>query len=420
MHQVLSKAPKTRTQRAFVSWHILVVLAVIAGVLLFVQRRRSAGEVELATGPANAAQKEFIEQSARRPDLALFYKDLTPTGRIRLAENLGRQGTASAAKMATTLLATFDETARSALTDALGTIAKKDPKLVAAELGRTGSFELQGLFEALNRAFPTSIPAAAEAIADPTRRANAIRFLVEGAQDPDRAPAWTAAVGSAVVPMLEADDAGVRAAAAETLGKLRMGAAVEPLRQKLGAAEGEERTAILAALADIGDPRSEDLLMREVAGKPIPSPRILAGLGRMATDGALSELAGRWETADSEARAHVVAGLVLAGDRGLTFVRDPALKLQIAAKLDSPEASRVIRRSLTERGLTDEAIRASKNRPELADALWQAGMSAGDPTVPARFAALATTAKGRAVLTELKSDGALGGLAQRALALAEP
>lgn len=404
---------------AFVTWHVLAGLAVLGAILLVVQRQRSASELAVAIGPVNAEQKAFFERSAERPDLELFFKGLSPAQRIQLAENLGVQATPAAAQMAASLLTTFDEAARTALTSAMVQMAKKDPGLVTPQLSRTGSFELQGVFAALYSAFPGGIEAAAQSLGDPARRANTIRFLVEGAQNPDRSATWKTEVERVLLPKLRAEDEALRTGAAEVLGKLRLRAAVAPLLTRFDIAEAAERTVITGALADIGDPRAETTLLSQLDTVAGSRARILAGLGRMATNTSLARLLAAYESEDREGKEQALAGLVLAENRALDFITEGSLRLEVASRLQTQKATDVLRAALLKPGQVRAAIRASKHREGLADSLWNPNVAATDPTVPARMAALATTRRGREILRGLEADPKLGGLARRALLLAD-
>jgi len=406
-------------QSGFASWHILVVLAVLAGVLLFIQRQRASSEVSLATGPAGAEQKAFFEEAAKRPDLELFYRGLSSEQRIAMARRLGDTGTPAAAKVATTLLATFDEAARKALSKSLAKMAQRDPKLITAELGRNGNFELQGLFAALRSAYPNSVVAIAEAVGDPGRRANAVRLVVESAQDPAEGPSWKASAEAAIIPGLEAKEASVRAGAAELLGKLRSAAAVPLLLSKVVVAEGEDRAAILSALAEIGDPRAEGALLDSLqSGRP--SPRTLAGLGRMATPKSLGRLAEFVRDGDAAVRESAIIGLSLAGDPGLSAAPDMKSRLEVARRVRTPAADSVIRRALESGTEVPLALEAATGRETLASSILPPTLDKADPFTAARCETLASTIAGRRMLKGLIDDPKLGGFAQRALELRGP
>ena len=401
-------------EAGFASWQVLVALAVLAGVLLFVQKRRTAGDVQLATGPPSAAQSAFFHDAAERPDLDLFFKALTHAQKMAMADNLARYPSADTAKAAARLLATFDEPARQELTKALVAIAAHDPKLVAAELARTGSFEQQGLFSALESTGETGIRAAAESLKVADRRTNAIRFLVE--RDDKAVPF--------ILPYLEVSEAETRAAAAEALGKLGATSAVPALLDLLAKSEGAERTALLNGLADIGDPRAEDAILQALqGGDALTEERLMAGLGRMGTARALDSLRERYREGNAEQRTAARSALILAGDKALRRVEDPDLKLAIAKGATSELSNAVIRGALGDPKREAAAADAARGREALVPDLWPTGFETrADPGANgtwARIEALATTASGRVILKRLQSDPRLGGLAQRSLKLGE-
>lgn len=410
---------KVQHQKGFASWHVLAVLAVMAGVLLFIQRQRASSEVSLATGPSSSAQRAFFESAAGRPDLEIFFRGLSPAQRIAMARRLGEAATPAATQVAATLLATFDDAAREALAESLSAIAKKDPDLVAAELGRNGSFELQGLFAALRDAFPKSVPAIAAAVGDPGRRSNAVRLLVESAQSAIDGPAWKSEAERVVLPMLDAKEAPVRAGAAEVLGKLRSKAAVAHLLSRLEAAEGEDKASILSALAEIGDPRAESVLLASLESDR-PSPRILAGLGRIASPRSLARLLEFVRTGDEAMRNSALSGLSLAGDAGLAAAPDPKSRLAVAKQLKTPAADAAIREALQSGTEMRAALEAARGRETVAASVLPVGIPKDDAYAAARCEVLATTIAGRQRLKALIDDLELGGFAQRALELRGP
>lgn len=411
---VLLEGRRGGTRAGFASWQVLVALAVLAGILLFVQKRRTAGDVQLATGPQSAAQKAFFHNAAERPDLDLFFKALTHAQKVAMADNLARYPNADTAKAAARLLATFDEPARQELAKSLIKIAAHDPGLVAAELARTGSFEQQGLFAALAATGDPGMRAAAQSLKVPDRRINAIRFLVE--QDDKAVPF--------IVPYLKDPEPETRAAAAEALGKLGATSAVEALLELLAKSEGAEHAALLNALADIGDPRAEPAILGALRqGDSLAEERLMAGLGRMATPRALGYLQERYRAGNAEQRTAARNALILAGDHALQQVGDPELKLAIAKGTTSELSVGVIRRSLENPKLEAAAAEAARGREALVADLWPAGFERkADPGAGgtwARIEALATTSSGREILRRIKADPRLGGLAERSLRLQE-
>jgi hypothetical protein len=394
----------------FASWKVLAALVIVAVVLLAVQLRMAASEVALATGPPNAAQRQFFEQAASRPDLELFFKSLSPRQRLAMAERLADHPTQGATKTAARLLSTLDEHARERLVQSLTRLARENPDLVAAELGRTGSFEQAGLLRALDAAGDSGARAAAQALLKPELRAQASAFLVRSEQD----------VEGELLPMLGHTEPDVRAAASETLGRRRSAVAVEPILKAFRAAQGEERRAHLIALARIGSPGAEfELLAESREFNPDDVPRELwAGLGRIATPRALKALEAALSAVEGARKEAVEEALTLAGDAALRYLKDSALRVRLAGRVRSPLADEILRGALVSPEAPRQAIEAAQGRPEVAPALLPPGFDARHPSVPFRTAALASTEPGRAILAAIPLDSPLGGWARRALILA--
>lgn len=394
--------------RAFASWQVLAALAVLAVILLVAQRSMSARDVDVATGPPNAEQKAFFEKSVARPDLELFFKALPPQKRLAMASNLGEHQTQSAATIAAKLLSTFDDRARATLIASLTKIASQNPEFVAAELSQNGNYQRIGIYLALRSAGEKGTRAVAAALADPPRKPNAIRFLVESGN----------ASIPFVMPLLSDEKEQTRAAAAEALGKLRATAAVEPILRNLSQAKGEERSAYFAALADIGDPRAEKQLTEALQNaSPGEKARIMAGLGRIATTSSIAKLTTIHKEGNGQDRDAAVSALVLSSDKALSQITDPKLKLQIASQIHSPKADATIRAALTTTENIKEALKASRGREALVDTVWP---TEGDiDHIPQRIEVLATTKNGKRILDLLKDHPTFGGYAQRALALSE-
>ena len=393
-------------RRAFASWQVLAALVVLAVLLLFVQRSTAARDVDVATGPPNAAQRAFFESSASRPDLVLFFKALPKSKKLLMARNLGEHATASSAKIAAKLLSTFDEQARDTLIASLSKIAASNPDLVAGEIGQSGSFQRIGVFRALRSAGEKGIRSAAASLSDPARKSNAVRFLVE--------------LGSPsiphVLPLLNDPTEATRAAAAEALGKLRATEAVGPILSRVSNSKGEEKSAYIAALSDIGDARAENELLNalQVAG-PGEAARIMAGLGRIASTRSIERLVRIHREGSNQERDAALSGLVLAANRAFTYVDDPKLKLAIAARVRTPLAETAIRAAMSDSSLAKVALKAAVGREGLVEAVWP--QEGEIDNVPLRIEVLASTKAGRRILGSLKDHPTFGGYAQRALEL---
>jgi HEAT repeat protein len=207
-----------------------------------------------------------------------------------------------------------------------------------------------------------------------------------------------------------------RAAAAEALGKLRATAAVDPIMKRLPGAKGEERSASLAALSDIGDARAEVALVQALeTAVPGEKARIMAGLGRIASLASIQKLIAEFRHGDDKVRESALSGLTLAKDRALEYVVDPALRLQIAARFQSPQSDAAIRSSMSDSLLTKAAIKAARGREGLVDAVWP--LEGEVDNVPMRIEVLASTKAGRRILDSLRDHPTYGGFARRALEL---
>jgi HEAT repeat protein len=397
----------------FASWQVLAALVVLAIVLVIFQRATSARDVDVATDPPNPAQRAFFESAASRPDLELFFKALPRSKKLQMARNLGDHATPNAAKVAAKLLSTFDEQAREALIASLSKLAATNPALVAGELGLSGSYQRIGVYRALRSAGDRGTHAAAAALADPARKSNAVRYLVQ--LGPSSIPH--------VLPLLNEESEGTRSAAAETLGKLRSIEAVAPILSKLPLAKGEERlakgeerSAYIASLADIGDRRAEESLIRALEGAtPGESARIMGGLGRIATPRSMAQLVRIHKEGSSQTKDAALTGLVLSGDTAFAHIEEPKLRLEIAARVHTKKADETIRGLLSHPSLSKSALKAATGREQLASALWP--QSANPDSVALRMEILASTKAGNRILQGLSDDPVYGGYAKRALEL---
>lgn len=393
-------------RHGFASWQVLAALVVLAIVLLIIQRATSARDVDVATGPPNVAQRAYFESAASRPDLELFFKALPRGKRLQMARNLGEHATPSTAKIAVKLLSSFDEQAREALIASLSKIAAETPDLVAAELGQNGSYQRIGVFRALRLAGDSGTRAAAAALADPPRKSNAVRFLVE---------LGTSSIPH-VLPSLNDNSETTRAAAAEALGKLRASEAVDPILSKLPQAKGEERSAYIAALSDIGDRRAEHYLLNAVqtAGSG-EKARIMAGLGRIASPSTLTRLVHLYRDGSDQDRVAVLGAFTLAGDLALEHIGDQKLSLEVASRIRTTKADSIIKGALYDPTMARQAIKSAAGREQLSSSLWP--KTAGPDNVALRMEVLATTKAGHKILRGLQNDPVYGGFARRALEL---
>jgi hypothetical protein len=393
-----------RTVRALL--FLLAVGAVLTGWNLFSMRR----DIALATGPPSARQLNFLEALAGRPDIDAFFRGLGPEGRLRLAANIGHHRRAELAPLAATLLSSFDADARAALASALAAIAERHPEAVAAELARGGSFQQQGLTEALDRAGPGVLQAVAAQFASPPARPAAAAYLVSRGE----------AALPVLRPLLQDEDPDVRLAAADALGKLRDRASLPRVLQAYQTADEGMRAGFLVALASMADARAVPALREAFLDASRPaSERLQAamGLGRAATPEAVDLLWAALDEAPEAERADLFAALQIAGDAALG--RRPAVDadgVRLAGIIESPVADALLARALEVPDLRLEAARAAQGRPRLVQPLErtlpQVSPDAEGAEADAVVAALLSTASGRARLAQFR-DGPFAGFVMR-------
>lgn len=397
---------------------LLAMLALAGG--LFVWNAWTTGrDRATALGEATPGQRKFFVALATRPDAANFYKGLEPTERRKMAENMARHTDApEMARLAVVLLGTLDEDARASLAATLAAIGPVQTQAVAAELKESGGFQRNAVFAALRAAGEGAVTEAAEQLAVPAARANAIAFLVERGRT---------AIPVAM-PYLDHEDRDTRGAAADVLGKIRAPEAVEKLTTMYEEAPADERVAYLTALSSIADLRSEALLVKTLRDRSSPSElRSLAaiGLGRVGSPSAIRLLWGLQGESDLDLRLAVVSGLQTAGDEALSPGILSPFVLQVASGCRGPNSDRLIASALNSSlpSLALAAARAAVGREPSVEAL-RAAWSRFDPdlhgdVVDAICAALASTDSGLAELRALaSSDHRAAAFAVRRLALA--
>lgn len=408
------QSEKKGASRAARTLRSLITISALGVVLAAYNAISLHRDVNLATGAAGPSQEQFLKDSAERPDITTFFKNLTPTQRLQMSKNIGRYRDPELAKLCGKCLDTFDTLARAALTDSLATVAKAHPDAAAALLNLPGSFQQLAIAAALRKAGPETLPLVAKQFSVADARPNAIAYLVASG-----APA----IGP-TLPYLSSSDKDVRLSAADTLGKLRAKQAVEPLTKLFDKSSGDERLEYLTALAGIGDPSSESLMRQNLADESLPSPhraQAALGLGAIATKSSLQTL---WEYASNEdksLRESAVAGLQLAGDAALQDTgSNETARLAVAAGVYSQIADSVIQKSLLDPGMSVAAAKVAGNRPDLAPLLASRARlldatSQGDE-IDSLLRALNTTPQGRSELQALSSataNPALAGLAAR-------
>jgi len=427
-----------RLARTIRSLAYIIGLGIALAVYNAVSLRRDVG---LAVGPAGSAQEQFFRDSAERPDISTFFKNLKPSQRLQMAKNIGRYSDPELAKLCGKCLDTFDASARAALTDSLAVVGHVNPRAVAALMNLPGSFQQLAIAAALRQSGPDAIPMVAKEFSDADARANAIAYLV-AAGAPAIAP---------TLPYLDASDKDVRLAAADALGKLRARQAVSKLTGMYLASKNEEQLAYLTALAGIGDPSSEAMMTKTLQDESqSPAARAEAALG-LGAIGSQSSLAMLWNYAgvpDKSLRASAVSGLQLAGDPALRLVSGNPLShraamgegaggssaeasakegeglLRVAEGIHTPYADDIIRQALLDPSQSRFAAEVAGNRPtlvpNLASQARRLDATRQGDVVDAVLRALATTQAGRAALKEIESTSPstpLGALASRRLSL---
>jgi HEAT repeat protein len=344
------------------------VLALLSAALLIYSRCSTEREIELATGPAGESQLRFYLELRDRPDALLFFRDMGPSKRRRMAQNLARSGDPRLANLIATLLESFDDAARVELSRALAGIASRHPDAVAEELSRASSFQTDAVFAALIAAGERAIEPVFVRLGSAPHRSGAVRLLT--------------AIGEPAVPRLlaalEADDAEWRLSAAEVLGKMRARRAVPRLTELFKRSEGQARLDLMAALAEIGDPRSESLLAEAARSVSVSAPyreQAIAGLGRIATHTAVDALVPLTENDDPAIARSAISALRASGGVAIEAPYDAALKVRVAMGVRSSPADGVLAKAIANSRLPKElrrdALQACAGRRQTADAIWR-------------------------------------------------
>jgi hypothetical protein len=388
----------------------LILISLLGVGLGFYNAYTARRDEQLATGPNSENQRRFFVEAAERPDLEAFFKSLKGEERVAMARNIGRYRDPELASLIGKVLGDFDPKARTELTRSLATIAQAHPDKVAEQLKLTGSFQSLGVTRALKTVGPSAIPLVVKQLEVGDARNNAVAYLVgEGEK--------------AVPPLIESlkhENADVRKAAADALGKIGSHTAVPALTAKYGSSTGDEQIVYLAALSAIGAPESEALFVRNLANDKSPLTwRALAalGLGRIGSPHAASVLWKYAEHPDLDFQAQIISALQLAGDASLRSPeRKPSLVTEVAHRVDTPLAESLIRQGLT-RTATPPQIRAAEGRPTLVPALAAVlhsidPVSQGDIT-DAVIQTLGTTPEGEAELAKLEKNPIYAGFVIR-------
>jgi HEAT repeat protein len=392
-----------RAARTLRSLILISALGVILATYNAVALHRDVG---LAIGPAGPAQEQFFKDSAERPDITTFFRNLTPGGRLLMSKNIGRYTDPELAKLTGKCLDTFDPAARKALTESLASIAKVHPDAVAILLNLPGSFQQIAIATALRQAGTAPLPLVAKQFSVNDARPNAIAYLVA---------AGPPAIGP-TLPYLADSNKDVRLAAADALGKLRARQAVEPLTRMFHSSNEDERLAYLTALAGIGDPSSEQLMVDTLRDVTLPTPhraQAALGLGTIGTQSSLTVLWTYADDVDQSLRESAVSALQIAGDAALRLgvvekgEEGKAAVLAVAAGIHTAYADTVIQTALLNQSSSIAAARVAGNRPDLVPILTAHAHRLDSRTqgdlVDSILRALATTVSGRHELSAMES-----------------
>ncbi|MFZ4507500.1 MAG: HEAT repeat domain-containing protein [Fimbriimonas sp.] len=396
----------TRTLRA-----LFAIIALGVGLAAW-SGYTTSHDISVALGAPTPEQKAFFIAAADRPDIATFFKSLKPDERTTMAQNIGKHDDVRLVGLVAQCLGDFHTPARESLTESLKVLAKKYPEAVATELKRSGSFQQTGIQQALLAAGDSSIPLIVKQLEVGDARSNAINFLVS--LGPKVAPY--------VLPTLQVKDRDTRLAAADVLSKVGAKAAVPGLTKGFTGATGDERLGYLTALAGIGAPDSEDLMVSVLRDPKVAIParsQAALGLGRIQSPSAVRVL---WSFAgddDNELQNNVITALQIAGDRSLAKGlpgQTPSLLLAVAAEVKTTQSDALIRNFLLDVTLSHQASEAAKERsalvPNLVAALRSLPTTRGD-LADGILEALTTTPEGLTSLRSMESDPTWGGLVWR-------
>lgn len=426
-----AKAPKkvgrnTRNLRA------ILLLVLLAGGLALLNAYTTRRDVDLATGPANEAQKQFFIAAADRPDIETFYKNLKHEQRVQMAERIGEHRHPKIVELTGKLLNSFDAQARDALKASLKKLATSETEAVADLLKLGSSFQRLAVFETLDTLGDRAVSLAVARLDKGDFRANAGTYLLTKGKAP---------IAPLLALLKTTKERDTRLAIADFMGKARaqdaaadLEAWVEKAKRwtpdpppppadevKEAQAKRDESNAHLAAVASIGNPRSERLLLRSVDDDFLPGPtraQCLLGLGRIGSPSALARL---WKEADSLDKLlaqSAIGGLQIAGDKALDESRPLRQLLAVAAGVRTPKSDAILRRGLAS-PLLLQAAEGCAERPalaaDLAAALRRTNPDEQGAAADALIRALSTTEKGRQELGSLRTNPAIDALAFRRL-----
>lgn len=426
-----AKAPK-KVGRNARNLRAILLLVLLAGGLALLNAYTTRRDVDLATGPANDAQKQFFVAAADRPDIETFYKNLTHEQRVRMAERIGEHRHPKIVELTGKLLNSFDAQARDALKASLKKLATAETEAVADLLKLGSSFQRLAVFETLDTLGDQAVGLAVARMDKGDCRTNAGTYLLTKGNAP---------IQPLLALLRSTRERETRLAIADFMGKARAQDAAAHLEEwvekakvwtpdpppppadevKEAQAKRDESNAHLAAVASIGNPRSEPLLLRSVDDPSLPGPtraQCLLGLGRIGSPAAISRLWKETDSLDKLLARSAIGGLQIAGDKGLDESRPLPQLLAVAAGVRTPKSDAILRRGLAS-PLVLQAAEGCADRPalapDLAAALRRTNAAEQGSTADALIRALSTTERGRRELAALRTDPAIDALAFRRL-----
>lgn len=403
-----SQKGSSRTQRTIRS---LMTIGCIGVILATWNAWSSQRDILIVLGNESDGQHQFFLTASERPDIQAFFKSLKPHERRIMASNIGRYSDPEIAKLCGTLLSDFDADSRKILTRDLSIVAKLHPESVAKQLTVTGSFQVIGVFSALNMVGDAAIPLVTKQLEVADARLNASDFLVSKGD----------ASTPFLLPYLDSKDKDIRAVTAETIGKIGTHEAVPALTKKWASSTFDEGFKYLSALCLIGDVRTESILLRSLDDphySDFQKALVALGLGRIGTARSIDRL---WRLAASQDEIQSESGvqaLQTCGNASLT--RSPSnsqLVLRVAGGIAGPKADNVISTCLADPRLRNEAVRFCSRRPNLVPALLSLlpgqNFSEHGQLVDMIAQALLTTNRGQQEIPHLQRNATFGAIVTR-------
>lgn len=370
-----------------------------------------ARDVAAATGPHSESQHSFLVAAADRPDIEMFFKGLSHRQRMTMAERIGEYDDPKMADLAGSLLGAFDEEARETLIRSLVRLGKTQPDVVASQIKRPGSVQMQAMTTVLRQLGPGILPAVVHQMTT-GGGANAEAYLIATGK-----PAV-----SILMPVLDDKDAANRQMAADALGKIGARQAVSKISALYEGAKGEERFAYLSALAGLGAPETEALMTHALVEDLLSNAQkvqVMTGLGKVATPNAARVLWSFARNEDPDVVSGMISALQLAGPVALETAPSDEMGLRVAEGVSGKFADAYVSARLGRAACRMSAARAASGRPGLVSALVAAVHDASEEgeVVDVLMRSLSSTQEGNAALKSLEADPIVGGFAYRRTAM---